>query len=275
MAGSVWSEEESDAYWERRDAEIEAERVRLAGVVTDASGAVGAEHPDTLAARGELLEFCARQHLESVLDAATDLVRVCLRVLGDDHRVTIAAQAVRAVELIESDEGPDEGVRMLELLVERQTRVLGPADRETLRLRRLLLGSTWRYHKLADSPGDLEPRARQWAELVADHVRLLGADHPDTLTCRDEEAADCCEFGAHDQEARHYAALVADRGRLFGVTHPDTLRSRTNHVISLFETGAVDDRALSTRLRDELVADCLRVLGRDDPLTQMALESVP
>lgn len=269
-----WSEAESDAYDERRAAAVERERARRVAVVAASNAAVGPEHPETLAARADLLDYCADQHLGEVLDDATALERVCLRVLGADHRVSIAVRAVRAVERIESDAEAPAAVRTLASLVERQCGILGPADPETLRLRRLLLARTWRHYELAGA-GEPETRARQWAELVADHARLLGPGHPDTLTCREQEAADYCEFGAHVPEARHYAALAADRTRLLGATHPDTLRSRTDHVTSLFETGDTADRALWARLHVELVADCVRVLGRDDPRTQRAVESVP
>ncbi len=114
---------------------------------------------------------------------------------------------------------------------------------------------------------------RLWGELVADHVDALGADHPDTFACRDEEAAEHCEFGEHDGEARRYAALAADRARVLGPYHPDTLGSRESHLTSLVETGRPEAAAESARARPALIADCVRALGRDHRVTQFAVES--
>ena len=71
-------------------------------------------------------------------------------------------------------------------------------------------------------PGTSTPR---WCRSCE---RVLGAEHPDTLTARANlaywtgQAGDAA--GARDQ----YAALVPVRERVVGAEHPDTLTARDN-----------------------------------------------
>jgi hypothetical protein len=68
----------------------------------------------------------------------------------------------------------------------------------------------------------------QYAALLSVMGRVLGAEHPDTLTTRNNlagwtgEAGDAA--GARDQ----FAALLSIRERVLGPDHPDTLATRTN-----------------------------------------------
>ncbi|MEV0282016.1 hypothetical protein AB0I22_37345 [Streptomyces sp. NPDC050610] len=279
-----WSEAEHEADTERRDALDQREVERLSALAAEASRASGPDHPDALAARRDLVVY-ARQHpgcVERLLGLADPLAADCLRVLGPDDQVTIAVLAVQAAERLDEYEetAAHEAPAVLASLVERQTRLLGPGHPETLRLRRRHVDCVCRAYRLTrrtdhEPPGADGPRRllRLWGELAADHAEALGADHPDTFACRDEEAAEYCEFGEHDGEVRCYAALAADRARVLGPYHPDTLGSRESHLTSLAETGRPEEAAESARARPVLVADCVRALGRDHRITQFALES--
>ncbi|MFE7120236.1 hypothetical protein ACFU99_32915 [Streptomyces sp. NPDC057654] len=281
-----WSEAEHDADTERRDALDRREAERLATVAAELRRASGAEHPDTLAARRDLVMY-AHEHpgrVERLLDLVDPLAADCLRVLGPDGQVTISVLAVQAMERLDEDEcegtAASEAPAVLAALVERQTRLLGPRHPETLRLRRRHVACVCRAYKLTHRAGHEPPAPdghrrllRLWAELAAEHADALGAGHPDTFACRDEEAAEHCEFGEHDGEALRYAALAADQARVLGPYHPDTLGSRESHLTALAETGRPEEAAESARLRPVLVADCVRALGRDHRITQFALES--
>jgi tetratricopeptide (TPR) repeat protein len=65
-------------------------------------------------------------------------------------------------------------------------------------------------------------------QLVADHVRLLGPDHPDTLTSRNNLANAYQEAGRTAEAITLHEQTLADRERLLGPDHPDTLTSRNN-----------------------------------------------
>ena len=60
------------------------------------------------------------------------------------------------------------------------------------------------------------------------HERVLGPEHPDTLTTRASLAA--WTGGAGDAAAARdqYAALLSLRARVLGPGHPDTLTTRGN-----------------------------------------------
>ena len=76
--------------------------------------------------------------------------------------------------------------------------------------------------------GDAAGACDQFAALLPIAERVLGAEHPDTLTPRGNlarwtgEAGDAA--GARDQ----YAALLPIRERVLGAEHPETLITRGN-----------------------------------------------
>jgi hypothetical protein len=65
-------------------------------------------------------------------------------------------------------------------------------------------------------------------ELVADAARMLGPDHPDTLSTRYERGYWQGECGDFAGAAEAQEAVVADRLRVLGAEHPDTLGTRAN-----------------------------------------------
>lgn len=80
--------------------------------------------------------------------------------------------------------------------------------------------------------------------------RLLGPDHLDTLSSRNNLAA-------------AYQSVLADRLRVLGSDHPDTLYSRNNLASAYYSAGDVG-RAIP--LYESVLADARRVLGPDHPL---------
>ena len=63
---------------------------------------------------------------------------------------------------------------------------------------------------------------------LADKERVLGADHPDTLTTRNNLALTYREAGRTAQAIRMHERTLADRERVLGPDHPHTLQSRNN-----------------------------------------------
>ncbi|XUL89452.1 tetratricopeptide repeat protein [Streptomyces galilaeus] len=76
--------------------------------------------------------------------------------------------------------------------------------------------------------GDAAGAAQAYADLLKHTVRVLGEDHPDTLTTRSNLAAWRGEAGDAAGAAQAYADLLADRIRVLGEDHPDTLTTRNN-----------------------------------------------
>ncbi|AHH99175.1 tetratricopeptide repeat protein [Kutzneria albida] len=91
--------------------------------------------------------------------------------------------------------------------------------------------------------------------------RLLGHDHPDTLTCRSNLAFLLEANGEGARAAEIFADVLADRERVLGPDHRDTLTSR-NNLAAVYEALGDLDRAIP--LLESTLADCERVLGPDD-----------
>jgi hypothetical protein len=66
----------------------------------------------------------------------------------------------------------------------------------------------------------------QYAALLPDLERVLGADHPETLAARRRHAALQGDDGEFEAARQLFAALVPDLERVLGAEHPDTLAAR-------------------------------------------------
>ncbi|HSV64448.1 MAG TPA: tetratricopeptide repeat protein, partial [Mycobacteriales bacterium] len=95
--------------------------------------------------------------------------------------------------------------------------------------------------------------ARHFTGLVADSARVLGPDHPDTLTTRGNLAFWRGEAGDVAGAAAAFEALLADDLRVLGPDHPDTLTTRHNLAWWRGEAGdaagAVTEAVLADQLR--------------------------
>ncbi|WJK33339.1 FxSxx-COOH system tetratricopeptide repeat protein [Solwaraspora sp. WMMA2065] len=112
--------------------------------------------------------------------------------------------------------------------------------------------------------GQVAAAATAFEELLADSVRVLGPDHPDTLTTRSNVASWRGRAGDAVGAAAAFEGLLADSVRVLGPDHPDTLRARSNVASWRGEAGDVVGAAAAF---EELLADRLRVLGPDHPDT--------
>ncbi|MGW7106547.1 tetratricopeptide repeat protein [Streptomyces xanthophaeus] len=107
--------------------------------------------------------------------------------------------------------------------------------------------------------------ARDYCEnLLADCLRVLGPDHPDTLTTRHNLAQWSGMARDPAGAAAAVAALLPDRVRVLGADHPDTLTTRNELADWRGEAG---DPAGAAAAFAELLPDRVRVLGADHPDT--------
>ena len=102
-------------------------------------------------------------------------------------------------------------------------------------------------------------------QLVADQRRVLGGDHRDTVTTRNNLANWLGEAGRVDDAIAAYKQLVADQRRVPGSDHRDTFTTRHNHALWLWKAHRFDDAVTAS---EQLFADQRRVLGDGDPLTR-------
>ncbi|MFF9870470.1 tetratricopeptide repeat protein [Streptomyces sp. NPDC013953] len=99
---------------------------------------------------------------------------------------------------------------------------------------------------------------------VAGRVRVLGEDHPETLTSRSNLAMAYEWAGDLSRAIPLYERTLADSVRVLGEDHPYTLASRNNLAIAY---GSAGDLSRAIPLHERTLADSVRVLGEDHPYT--------
>ena len=131
----------------------------------------------------------------------------------------------------------------------------------TLAVLRLRGWALWFLNDLGDSAAQAiavgEP-------LLADHERVLGPDHPDTLASRNDLAEAYRDAGRAAEAIPLHERTLADRERVLGPDHPDTLQSRNNLALAYRAAGRA---AEAIPLHERTLADYERVLGPDHPDT--------
>ena len=107
-----------------------------------------------------------------------------------------------------------------------------------LRLRQLRARS-WAVRQLR-AAADLGRAIDLGARTLADCERVLGADHPDTLTSRSILAGAYRAAGRVEQAIALYERTLAARERVLDTDHPDTLTSRGNLAFAYLVAGRVE-----------------------------------
>jgi tetratricopeptide (TPR) repeat protein len=100
--------------------------------------------------------------------------------------------------------------------------------------------------------------------LVAGSERVLGPDHRDTLTSRNNLGLAYWSAGRLDEAITLHEQNLATRERVLGPDHPDTLTSRNNLGLAYWSAGRLDEAAT---LHEQVLAARERVLGPDHPDT--------
>jgi tetratricopeptide (TPR) repeat protein len=115
-------------------------------------------------------------------------------------------------------------------------------------------------------------RGMESAELAAAvSQRLLGPEHPDTLTSANNLAGALRELGDVESARRLFVDVYDTRQRLLGPEHPDTLLSGNNLAGALLDVG---DVAGAHRLHEEVYEAHQRLLGPDDPHTLRSADNL-
>ena len=122
----------------------------------------------------------------------------------------------------------------------------------------------WVLNELGDSAAQAVELGKS---LAADCERLLGGQHPKTLTVRSYLATAYDDAGLLEVAVPLFERTLADRERVLGNDHPDTLTSRNNLANAYRSTGRVQ---VAVPLFERTLADRERVLGNDHPDTLMS-----
>ncbi len=114
------------------------------------------------------------------------------------------------------------------------------------------------------SAGRLSDAIPLFEQILTNRIRILGNDHPDTMTSRDNLAGAYQDTGRLNEAVTLYEQTLADSIRVLGDDHPSTLASRNNLAGAYQEAGRLNE-AIS--LFKQTLADSSRILGNDHPDT--------
>ena len=102
---------------------------------------------------------------------------------------------------------------------------------------------------------------------VTQASNLLGTDHPDTLSSRNNLAGAYCDAGRLDEAITLYEQTLEDRTRILGPHHPSTLTSRNNLAGAYCDAGRLDE---AITLHEQTLTDYTRILGPHHPDTLLS-----
>jgi DNA-binding SARP family transcriptional activator/tetratricopeptide (TPR) repeat protein len=94
--------------------------------------------------------------------------------------------------------------------------------------------------------------------------RILGAEHPNTLTSRNRLATAYLCIGCPAEAITMYEPLLADRERIDGPEHLETFTARHHLALAYLAAGRVGE---AIAIFEPLLAGCERVLGNEHPDT--------
>jgi tetratricopeptide (TPR) repeat protein len=214
---------------------------------------LGAAHPDTLVAAGQVADamLAAGRAAESAAWSQRVLTSR-VEVLGPDHPGTIAARVTLGRALTAVGE-PGEAVAVLREAVVRTEHVPGPGDDGALTARDEYAAACLAAGQAAEAIGT-------YKRTLAALERLRGPDDPAVLAAATRLAAACLAGGRTRDAVSQYKRVLAARERAVGPDHPDTLAVRAGLAAAYDAAGQ-----LGTALREQQLA-CAgyeRALGAD------------
>jgi hypothetical protein len=101
--------------------------------------------------------------------------------------------------------------------------------------------------------------------------RVLGEEHPDTLTSANNRALNLRALGQYEAARRLNEDTLARRRRVLGEEHPDTLTSANNLALNLW---SLEEYEAARRLDEDTLARSRRVLGEEHPDTLLSASNL-
>ena len=225
---------------------------------------LGAEHPDTLASKGNLAcTLRAQGDLPGAQQLEEEVLAVQLRVFGAEHPATLTSKINLASTLWEQDDLS--GARQLEEeVLAVRLRVLGTEHPDTLTSKNNLAATL-------QAQGDLKGAQQLHEDVLAVLQRVLGAEHPNTLKSKNNLSSALWEQGDLIGARQLEEEVLAVRQRVLGAEHPSTLISQHNLASTLWQL-AVYPKAIT--LMQQAVNGWIKTLGGTHPTTQRAMQAL-
>lgn len=159
--------------------------------------------------------------------------RVVRDQLAKQQSLTAAFRAAAAtldawageIEFTEDRAAMRDVTRQIKALLEN---VAGPANENDELASSLFSLRFWALYYLNELGDSVSQAVTLGEPLVADFERMLGSDHPGTLSSRNNLAAAYQAAGQVHMAILLFEQVLGARERLLGIDHPDTLTSRNN-----------------------------------------------
>ena len=114
----------------------------------------------------------------------------------------------------------------------------------------------------------LHPAAvTHWEHATAAATRILGVEHPDTLTAQANLAASYWQAGRTGEAITIEEKVAEQRVRILGVEHPDTLTAQANLAGSYRQAGRTGE---AITILEKVAEQSVRILGVEHPDTLTA-----
>ena len=241
-----------------------SERARplLEGIVARLTQSVGANHTDTLAAKGNLANLysgeAARRLLEEVVAGQS-------ASLGEEHELTLSAKTSLAFLLAEQDE--NEGAKKLvkQVIQVRSAHPgYGPGHETTL-------ASQLQLAALLEEDGELEDAVTAYELVVCGKTARFGAMDPDTLEAQHMLAMVLQNTGKLEAARAALESVVSGYAMLHGADAVETLMTKVSLAAVMGELSDMDSARL---VFASAIAGLSAALGPKDPMTQAARQEL-
>jgi ankyrin repeat protein len=116
--------------------------------------------------------------------------------------------------------------------------------------------------------GKYEEALQAYQEVYEIQKRVLGPEHPDTLTTRNNIASVLDDQGKYEEALQAYKKVYDIQKHVLGPEHPNTLSIRSNMATVLFKQGKLEE---ALQAYQEVYDISKRVLGPDHPFTKNVL----
>ena len=254
----------------RRLTSLPTSRVKsldLLGKVEDALAAVAAGDAEPVMA----LPSSLRQAIELRAQDETGLIPVRLTLLGDalrevgnvPHDATNAAWIARAERLDIEAQSPESRLMLVRWFASSWHFDDAEAALSTITSDLEHMQGAAAITKAYVSAGRLSEAIALLEQVITDCV-LLGEDHPNTLSIRNNLAGAYESAGRLTEAITLYEQVLPDSIRVLGEDHPHTLTSRNNLAGAYLSAGRITE---AITLYEQVTQDCARVLGEDHPRT--------
>jgi hypothetical protein len=115
--------------------------------------------------------------------------------------------------------------------------------------------------------GQPDEAAKMRKEVLEKRRRILGEEHPSTISAMNNLANTLGEQGQLDEAAKMLQEVLEKRRRILGEEHPDTISAMNNLASTLGEQGQLDE---AMALLEVAVQRMKRIHGNEHPHTRIA-----